>query len=87
MRVREMSRYFVHFTNADEFYEDLEGVELAGHAAARDYAVRDACNLMREGFARPAERVAWKVEVVDESGRRLLALSFSELANLHGRVC
>ena len=82
-----MSRYFVHFTSADEFYEDLEGVELAGQAAARDYAVQDACYLMREGFARPAEWPAWRVEIVDESGRRLLVLSFAELANLHGRVC
>ena len=79
-----MSRYFIHFTSADDAYEDLEGIELADDTAARDCAVQDACHLMREGLARPAEWPAWRVEVVDESGRRLLVLSFSELAKAHG---
>ncbi len=79
-----MSRYFIHFASADDSFEDVEGIELADDTAARDYAVQDACYLMREGFARPAEWSAWRVEVVDESGRRLLVLSFSELAKAHG---
>ena len=81
-----MPLYFIHFASADASYEDLEGVELADDAAACDYAVRDARYLMREGFAKPGEWLAWRVEVVNEAGRRLLARSFSELANAHGRM-
>lgn len=84
--VRGMSLYFIHFTGASDSYPDLEGVELADDAAARDYAVEDARYLMREGFAAPADWPLWRVEVVDETGRRLLALAFSDLAESHGRV-
>ena len=74
-----MPLYYIHFTGPDGLYEDLEGVELADDAAAREYAILDAEYLMDEGIARPGERPVWRVEIVDEAGRRLLSLPFSDL--------
>ncbi len=81
-----MPLYYIHFTSTDTLYEDLEGVELADDAAAREYAILDAQYLMDEGIARQGEWPAWRVEVVDEAGRRLLTLSFSDLASEQSRM-
>ena len=81
-----MSLYYIHFTGTDGFYEDLEGVELADDAAAREYAILDAQYLMDEGLARYGEWSAWRVEVVNEAGRQVLTLSFSDLATERSRT-
>jgi hypothetical protein len=46
-----MCLYFIHFTSADDRYEDLEGIELADDETAREYAVLDARYLMDEDAA------------------------------------
>ena len=75
-----MAVYYIHFSSADQLYEDLEGVELADDAAAREYAILDAQYLMDEGIARHGEWPTWRVEVVNEAGGQLLSLSFADLA-------
>ena len=74
-----MPVYFIHFSNADQLYEDLEGVDLPDDAAAHQYAVLDARYLMDEGITPHCEWPVWRVEVVNEAGRQLLSLSFSDL--------
>ena len=74
-----MPMYFIHFTSADDRYEDLEGVDLPDDAAAFEYAILDARYLMDEGFADRSDWPGWKVEAVDEAGRQLLALTFAEI--------
>jgi len=81
-----MSVYYIHFSSADSLYEDLEGVELADDAAAREYAILDAQYLMDEGLAPYHEWSVWRVEVLSEAGRQLLNLSFADLATERGRT-
>ena len=81
-----MPVYFIHFSSADQLYEDLEGVDLPDDAAAHEYAILDARYLMDEGIAKPHEWSVWKVEVVNEAGRQLLNLSFADLTPERGRI-
>ncbi len=81
-----MCLYFIHFTSADDRYEDLEGVDLPDDEAARDYAILDARYLMDEGFADRSDWPGWKVEVVDEVGQRLLSLTFAEIGAGRSRM-
>ena len=74
-----MPMYFIHFTSADDRYEDLEGVDLPDDKAACDYAILDARYLMDEGFVDRSDWPGWRVEVADETGRQLLALTFAEI--------
>ncbi len=74
-----MCLYFIHFTSADDRYEDLEGVDLPDDEAACDYAIQDTRYLMDEGFADPSDWPGWRVEVVDETGRQLLSRTFAEI--------
>ena len=74
-----MCLYFIHFTSADDRYKDLEGVDLPDDKAACDYAILDARYLMDEGFVDRSDWPGWRVEVADEAGRQLLALTFAEI--------
>ena len=74
-----LNRYFIHFTSADDSYEDVEGVDLADDVAAFEYAILDARYLMDEGFADRSDWPGWSVEVVDEAGQQLFALTFTEI--------
>ena len=74
-----MCLYFIHFTSADDRYEDLEGIDLPDDEAARNYAIQDARYLMDKGFAGSSDWPGWRVEVVDETGQQLLALTFVEI--------
>ncbi len=81
-----MCLYFIHFTSADDSYEDLEGVDLADDQAACDYAILDARYLMDKGFAGRSDWPGWRVEVVDKTGRQVLALTFAEIGARQGRI-
>ena len=66
-----MPRYFFHVIDEGKVYPDTEGVDLAGPEAARDYAQRDAKDLVEQHVVSPARVAQWRIDVVDEAGERI----------------
>lgn len=72
-----MPRYFMHVFS-DGLTRDEEGAVLPDLDAARDHALEGAralvCDQIREGYLNLDDRI----EIEDEDGRALLAISFRE---------
>ncbi len=73
-----MPRYFLHVTYGTKTYRDHEGVVLPDLEAARDYALRDARDLMCQDADDVQDPVGWEIQVCDQAGRELLALPVSD---------
>ena len=73
-----MPLYYFHTTNGRRFFRDLEGVELRDLRAARDYAVEDARDVIRQNPLGDHAWADWTFEITDECDRYLLTVPFSE---------
>jgi len=71
-----MPRFFFHVSDGSTVFIDDEAVELESVAAARDYAVRDARDLMCRDEEGDGNWSGWRILVRDEDGNDLLAVSF-----------
>jgi hypothetical protein len=72
-----MPRYFLHVSDGTKTILDFEGDELADDEAARELALATLSDIQR--LPHSYDPAAWKkriLEVVDESGRAVLSLSF-----------
>ena len=72
-----MPLYFFHFTNGAHAIPDIEGLNFADIAAARDCAVDDARYLIEKNQVPGWKR--WRVEVTDEAGRALITIPFTDV--------
>jgi uncharacterized protein DUF6894 len=74
-----MPRYRFDLTNGNRFCaDDQEGVRLRDLDAARQYAIEDIRDLMRQ---KPeGDWTGWRVEITDLRGQKLLEVLFSEAA-------
>jgi hypothetical protein len=71
-----MPRYYFSITN-DQAFDDVDGLELADHAAAREEAGGFARDLMRREPAR-RDWLGWAVRVTGEDQECLFDLEFPE---------
>lgn len=71
-----MSRFHFHLQD-DHFYPDEEGMELADLKAARSTAIRMTAELLSDHLGDFWDGRQWKLEVTDDQGSLLFALSFS----------
>ena len=72
-----MPRYFMHVIS-EGLTRDEEGVMLQDLEAARDYALEGARGLVCEQIHNGYLNLDDRIEVEDEGGRRLFAVSFRE---------
>ena len=72
-----MPLYFFHVTDGDEFCPDPEGVERADHAAAEKEALDAVSGLIADAVKRGERNYQGQLDVRDEHGERVLALTFS----------
>ncbi len=73
-----MQRYFFHVIGGSRIYRDDEGVKLSDLEVARDYALRDARDLMCQNAEDVQDPADWAIQVCDQTGRELLALPLSD---------
>ncbi len=69
-----MPRYFFNIENGSST-PDVDGVVLTGAAEARAQATKMAGEMLREGSARLWETGQWRLDVRDEAGSAVFALS------------
>jgi hypothetical protein len=63
-----MPRYFCDLESNGQIISDEDGIELAGHDAARDEAIRTLTSITSIAVARDTARQAFAAIVRDESG-------------------
>ncbi len=73
-----MPRYFLHVREAGDLVEDPDGVDFPDVAAARMEAVAAAREIMAEHIRKGLDVSSWSFEVVDEDGRLIMSVPFSE---------
>jgi hypothetical protein len=76
-----MPHYYFNVRN-DIDADDPEGVHLADEAAARDYALESARELVCEDIKRGWLNLAHRIEVVDEERRPVLTATFGDAFEL-----
>jgi hypothetical protein len=72
-----MPRYFLNLYN-DDVTVDEEGVELPNLDSAWDSAIRNIRDIMKGDIDDGRITLAHRIEIVDEFGRILRTVSFSE---------
>ncbi len=73
-----MPRYFLHVREAGDLVEDPDGTEFPDEAAVRKEAVEAAREIMAEHIRKGLDVSGWSFEVVDEDGRPVMSVPFSE---------
>jgi len=74
-----MPRYYFHITNRQERLDNPKGMDLPGHAAAREEAVVLAGQL-RHGKAMPGRSwQGWFVTVVDQHGHEVDSVPIADM--------
>jgi hypothetical protein len=73
-----MPRFYFHVTDGRRLYRDPTGMDLNGLEAARQYALRDARDLLESWMVRSSQ--PWRIEVADENGMTVLAVPLMEAA-------
>jgi hypothetical protein len=76
-----MPRYFFHVHDGVD-RPDPVGTELPDIKAARSEAIRTAGELLRDLDGNLEPNTVWEMNVVDETGRRLLKYRFSATEDL-----
>ena len=71
-----MARYFFHLRDGREYIEE-HGVELAGPAEAREEAVINSGEVLRDSGAKFWNGQEWRLWVTDEEGATVCALRFT----------
>jgi len=74
-----MPRYYFHVRVADEFQEDLDGIEFDSPETARYQAELGARDSLAEKLRFGQPIVAEQIEVVDEQGELLYTLRMEDL--------
>lgn len=72
-----MPLYHFTFTNGRHVITDLEGVDLANLAAAREHALSDARRLMDRHIACAIDQ--WRVDITNEDGQPMMTVPFFEV--------
>lgn len=80
-----MARYYFHVRDRDKLIEDTEGQELPDAAAVRGEALASARELLAEAIllGEPMEHRIF--DIVDEGGRKVATIPFSEALDRSGR--
>lgn len=73
-----MPRYFTHLYNSIGHLPDEEGVWLADLDEARQVAIINIRSLLSEELKGGSVNLNGRIEVADESGKRLLVVPFAE---------
>jgi len=69
-----MRRYFFHAYGPDRDMPDQEGLELGNDEAARRIALQTIRDMMGKE-SRPQDWSEWRIEIVDETGRRIAIIT------------
>ena len=77
-----MPRFFFHIRNGTGFTEDEEGRDLPDEAAARTIAVEGARSLLSHEVSGGTLDLRGRIEVVDDEGRPLFVLPFSDVISI-----
>lgn len=78
-----MPRYYLNLYN-DVVTCDEEGVELADLESARDEAIRNIRDLMKEDLDKGRIALDHRIEIADEFGRILGTVTYREAVTLEG---
>lgn len=78
-----MPRFYFHVFN-DESVLDEEGAELSDWDAARDRAIESARALACDSIQRGHLNLDHHIEVVDESDKRIMTVTFREAFTIEG---
>ena len=73
-----VARYFFHVYDESGFVEDEEGRELDGLPTVRTQAIKGARSIMMEEVRYGRLDLRGRIEIVDDEGRPVLILPFSE---------
>ena len=79
-----MTHYYLHFRNGDEFTPDPEGIDLPSLDAAYDKARHAAKEMAGEMILTQGLLDARRFEIVDETGKMVLAVPFRDLMEVTG---
>ena len=71
-------RYFLHVREAGDLVEDPDGTDFPDEAAVRKEAIEAAREIMAEHIRKGLDVSSWSFEVVDEDGRLIMSVPFSE---------
>lgn len=80
-----MPRYRFEFRE-DFADESVEGIELEDDEAARTEAFRTAKEIMKDGILEGIDRTGWVSRVVDEAGKIVTTVKFSDLIVRRGHL-
>jgi hypothetical protein len=78
-----VARYFFHLYNDADVMDD-EGVDLPDLDAARANAVKEAREIMAETVAEGRINFSHRIDIADESGAVLAAVTFAEAVRIEG---
>lgn len=78
-----MSRYYFHVFNDDSVLDE-EGAELPDWEAARARAIKSARALACDSIQNGHLNLDHRIEVVDESDKRIMTVTFREAFTIQG---
>ncbi len=75
----ETALYYFNIRTEDGLVEDPEGNTYPDLRAAREAAVAEARDMIREGDQKGEDRRSWSVEIMDRANQQVLIVAFSEV--------
>ena len=77
-----MQRYFFHIRNGSGYVPDEEGIELPSPEKVADTAINGARSLLSAEVSAGELDLRGRIEVRDETGRRVLTVPFVEVVEI-----